>query len=61
MADLSESGQAGALEIEITPAMVSAGVKAWGAWEDSSNPSLKQLVTRIYLAMKAHEEEPLPH
>lgn len=34
MADLLESGQAGALEIEITPAMIEAGVDAAETWAD---------------------------
>lgn len=43
--------------IEISPEMTAAGVKAFLAWEKSSNPYSKSLVQAIYRAMKA--EEPL--
>ena len=50
MDQLSDSRQAGAT-IEITPAMVEAGVMAYLAWDEASNPWLESLVIAIFQQM----------
>jgi hypothetical protein len=44
---------AGAPEIEITPAMIKAGVRAWAGPNDWYDPSPSDLVREVYLAMEA--------
>ncbi len=56
-----DSGQAGALEIEITPAMIEAG--AYAAREYALGSSLEDLAYRVFSAMLAeieHSFQPPP-
>ena len=52
----SDSSEAGAPEIEITPAMIEAGVDAYyrnagSGWENSGHAELKAMVSAIFSAM----------
>lgn len=49
-------GQVGALEIEITPAMIEAGVKAAAIYD--KNDSLEMIVTDVFLQM-SYASQPL--
>ena len=50
-------GQAGVLGI--TPAMIEAGVKAFLAWEESEDYSVRRAIEAVYRAMSS--KAPLGH
>lgn len=46
-----ENGQAGgSREVEVTPAMVAAGVSAYLAWSESDDPYIRNLVRWVLFA-----------